>query len=205
MNLAQVPADLTQPPAGLAQAPAGPSRSAPGDPAALLELLRDIQLPAAIPWWPPAPGWWLLPGIVLLAYLGWRRRWYAGWRRMLARPPPPVTARVAALGELARARAAFASDGDARALVSGLSVLLRRVAMEFASREEAASLTGERWLEWLDARIEGEGFSAGPGRVLADAPYRASAEVDFDGDALLRICEEWVLAVSRAASPRSAA
>ncbi len=178
------------PPANLAQA-------APADSATLLELLRDIQLPAAVSWWPPAPGWWLLLGVALLAWLIWRYEWYAGWRRS-ARATPALSAPAAALEELARARAAFAGNGDAGALVASLSVLLRRVAMGVASRGEAAALTGEPWLKWLDAQVEGEAFSAGPGRVLADAPYRAAADVaaEVDGDALLRVCEEWIVAIS---------
>jgi len=28
--------------------------------------LHDIHLPAPIGWWPPAPGWWILAGLLLL-------------------------------------------------------------------------------------------------------------------------------------------
>ncbi|MGJ4731239.1 DUF4381 family protein, partial [Luteimonas sp. SDU101] len=38
--------------------------------------------PVAPAWWPPAPGWWIVFGVVLLvalalAWLRWRRRWRA--------------------------------------------------------------------------------------------------------------------------------
>ncbi len=193
MNPAEIPTQVN---------PAAPVPvQAPADPATLLEMLRDIQLPAAVSWWPPAPGWWWLSGIALLAYFAWRYEWYARWRRP-ARASAAPAADTAAFEELARARAAFADDGDVCALVAALSVLLRRVAMGFVSRDEAAALTGEPWLEWLDAQVGGEAFSSGPGRALADAPYRAPASVasEVDGDALLRVCEEWVLAMSRRGS-----
>ncbi|HST28101.1 MAG TPA: hypothetical protein VLK26_07000, partial [Rudaea sp.] len=44
---------------------------------------------------------------------------------------------------------------------------------------------GERWLEYLDARNGGEDFRCGVGRVLIDAPFRASA--DYDGMALIAL------------------
>ena len=36
--------------------------------------LRDIHLPAPVGWWPPAPGWWLLAGLMLavIIWLFWR-------------------------------------------------------------------------------------------------------------------------------------
>jgi len=35
-----------------------------------LEQMRDIQLPAPVGWWPPAPGWWLLT-VLVLALVAW--------------------------------------------------------------------------------------------------------------------------------------
>ena len=31
--------------------------------------LRDIHLPQPISWWPPAPGWWILLGLLLVSIL----------------------------------------------------------------------------------------------------------------------------------------
>ncbi|HYN78294.1 MAG TPA: DUF4381 family protein, partial [Lamprocystis sp. (in: g-proteobacteria)] len=39
--------------------------------------LRDWHLPAPVAWWPPAPGWWLVAGLVMVGVVvGW-----AWWQR----------------------------------------------------------------------------------------------------------------------------
>ena len=201
------PAQLNPAVETLVQTPEGSTQSAIADPAALLEMLRDIQLPAAVSWWPPAPGWWGMLGVVLFAWLAWRYEWFARWRPWWQTRSCTQAPFATALETLANARVAFTADGDTGALVVALSVLLRRVAMESASRDEVAGLTGDRWLEWLDEQVSGRAFSSDLGRVFADAPYRAPADIaaEVDGDALLQVCEKWVLAVSRSASTGSAA
>ena len=190
--VAQMPA---QPPV-----PAGqPTQAPPIDPAALLDMLRDIQLPTAVSWWPPAPGWWLLSVAVLLVYLGRRYEWYRRLRRRFqsSRAPLAVAADVAVLAEFRRIRASFAEDNDVQALSAALSVLLRRVAMRSVPRHEVAALTSESWLEWLDDHGRSRAFSSGVGRALLKAPYRgpSGAPSEIDGEALLRVCEEWVAEV----------
>ncbi len=193
-----LPSQAVDPSQAPAQMPAQmPTQMPAADPAALLEMLRDIHLPAAVAWWPPAPGWWVLLAVALLVLLGWRFRWHEKWRRF-RHPPhePAVESRAVALREIERARSAFIASGDFHALAAALSVLLRRVSLQFAPRDEVAALTGESWLAWLDAQAQGEGFSSGPGRALADAPYRAGAAA-VDGEALLGLCEKWVQAMFR--------
>ena len=188
--------------------PALPSEALSLDPAALLEVLRDVQLPTAVSWWPLAPGWWVLPGAAALGALAWRCGWYDRFRRFVRPSPPLLSPAEIALQEIARVRVDFVEDGNVYALASALSVLLRRVSMKIASREEVAALTGEQWLQWLDGQarnVAGDGawddaFHAGSGCALADAPYRVPADVAaaVDGEALLATCERWVLLVLRA-------
>ena len=46
--------------------------------------LKDIHLPGAVLWWPPAPGWWVLAGLVLvLMVIAWIR-YRRGWRHRVA-------------------------------------------------------------------------------------------------------------------------
>jgi hypothetical protein len=63
--------------------------------------LRDVQLPPAPSWWPPAPGYLMVGGAVLLvllviAVLWWRRRRRRQrWLQLFDRnwPPPPTLRR----------------------------------------------------------------------------------------------------------------
>ncbi|MGA9343445.1 MAG: DUF4381 family protein [Rhodanobacteraceae bacterium] len=151
--------------------------------------LRDIHLPPPPSWWPPAPGWWLLAALVL-AVVAWAiwlliRRWRLWrWRRR-------IHAQLAALAAVQRA------DPDGPRFVAGISQLLRRATLLLDRR--AAALSGQRWLEFLDARMGGDAFTRGAGRVLIDAPYRRTADVD--ASALLQLARRW-FARALAAPPR---
>jgi hypothetical protein len=140
--------------------------------------LRDIHLPAPVGWWPPAPGWWVVAALALLiGILLWRR---AG-RRAPAPDPRSVARR-----ELEAIRRTYAAHGDARRLAGDLSVLLRRLALSESEPAAVAGLTGGAWLDYLDRRAGAPVFTEGPGRALAEAPYRATGDVDTEG--LLAAC-----------------
>jgi len=156
----------------------------------LLAGLRDIHLPAAVSWWPPAPLWWwslaVAAALSVAAAVALRRR------RERAGEMPACRL---ALRELGALRRQFFAGGDARDLLAGLSVLLRRTAISLFPRAETAALTGDAWLQWLDARAGRELFSRGAARAIADAPYRPSA--DADARAVLSACEAWLALMSQ--------
>lgn len=142
-----------------------------------LAALRPLHPPAAIDWWPPAPGWWALAAVllVLLGLAWWRYR-----RQALRR---------AALTELRRLER---SGLDDRGLSAGVNLLLRRVALARYPREQVAALSGEAWLRFLDARTRVGGFCQGPGRVLASGPYAPACTLDRG--ALIGLARQWVQA-----------
>ena len=150
----------------------------------VLNQLRDIHAPPPVAWWPPAPGWWVLLGVLLLAavllavlYRRFNRRFSRGLRND-------------ALAELARIQNEFQRDGDVTHLTAQLSILLRRIAVARNDRADVAGLSGEAWLRYLDEAVPGQMFSRGPGRVLVTAPYRSRADVD--PDALVDAVSGWV-------------
>ena len=46
--------------------------------------LRDIHLPGPIGWWPPAPGWWLVAALVLVAVALYGVHYYRGRHKRAA-------------------------------------------------------------------------------------------------------------------------
>lgn len=160
----------------------------------LLAGLRDIHLPAAVSWWPPAPlWWWALAVLAVAAALSVAAA--VALRRRRERAGALSACRLA-LRELGVLRRQFFAGGDARDLLAGLSVLLRRTALSLSPRAETAALTGDAWLHWLDARAGRELFSRGAARAIANAPYQPSA--DADARAVLSACEAWLALVSQA-------
>jgi cbb3-type cytochrome oxidase subunit 3 len=147
-----------------------------------LSQLHDIHLPAPVSWWPLAIGWWLLLLLIIilvaLGYWFYRRHQRQQWRREA----------LAELRQLQQQQLA------AKALVVELSKLLRRVAITRFPRAEVASLTGDKWLSFLDQQMKQPGFVE-QGRVLITAPYSASVDVDL-GE-LTALCERWIAGVAR--------
>ena len=125
--------------------------------------LRDLHLPEAIGWWPLAPGWWLL---IALAVFGLLHLVQRAWLRWRANRPRRI-----ALRELRKLHSDYRHGMDAISLSKQLSQLLRRAMLAYASRDEVAGLTGQRWLEWLDRGLEGQPFTTGPGRLIGSLPY----------------------------------
>jgi hypothetical protein len=151
----------------------------PGSPPSL--DLRGIHAPPPPELWPPAPGWWLVAVVLGAALVALGLRGYRRYR--LRRQRQQV---LAALDRLARTY----STADAQGFVTGVSTLLRRVALARVPREQVASLLGTDWLGFLDA-TGGEGaFTSGPGQVLATGPY--ALQVEVDAEALISLARAWI-------------
>lgn len=145
--------------------------------------LRDVHYPGGLSWWPPAPGWWLILALLLIAAGG------AWWWRRHKRHLRASALRMARV-EFEQLRARYSTDGDAGQLVRDLSILLRRLCVSTFPRTDSASLTGERWLEFLDRPLPASRFTAGPGRILLDAPYRPRV-AEEEIEPLLTLCDDW--------------
>jgi len=146
--------------------------------------LKDIHLPQEIIWWPPAPGWWVMLGlfIFILATAYW---WHRRRQRILR------SAINLARQELVSLQGEYDVHQDARQFIADLSILLRRLSISAFPRRSAASLTGEAWLQFLDAPLQQPAFTKGPGRILIEAPYRPEVR-SVELQPLIAVCRQWI-------------
>lgn len=136
--------------------------------------LRDLHLPDMTGWWPFAPGWWVVLGILLVGIVMLFRRLRRRWRE---RAPKRF-----ALRQLADIGRDFKSGANAVVLGKELSELTRRAMLAYAPRDEVAGLIGDDWLQWLDRGLDDKPFSSGPGRILESLPYMDPSKIDNDLD-----------------------
>lgn len=143
--------------------------------------LKDIHLPQAVGWWPPAPGWWLLALLIPLAML------LLFWLYKTLTRKTAVKAAKKMLLDIQQ----NSEQTDFEKLCA-ISELLRRTAISCYPRAETAALTGSDWLQFLDSTLQGRPFSEGPGKILIDAPYRRHANSALPMDDLIRLCRDWL-------------
>ena len=145
--------------------------------------LRDIHLPTAISWWPPAPGWWLLAALLVGAPLLGLVWWW--WRRR-------TRLRRAALATLQALRETASTPHQ---IAMAVSQLLRRIALAFEPGARQDALLDEVWLARLDALAPGLTHDPQLREALLRAPYNPRAE--FDSSALLAAVEAWIRRLPR--------
>lgn len=144
-----------------------------------LATLRDIHLPDPVPFWPPAPGWFALAGLVLAvalaaAFLEWRRRQTLAYRAL-------------------RDFKAATRDGDTLAVGAAAAVLVRRVLLSRDPHAAAAAFTGDAFARFLGAGPKG--VPPEIGRFLAMAPYLPPGAAEaraIDRDALIAAVRRWI-------------
>lgn len=155
---------------------------------AAVEALRDIHGLDAVSWFPLAPGWGYLLALLAVGLL------LVGMRYWLLYNGPWVGWRGDARRRLRQLKKALARGGEPREIADQLSELLRRIAMARSGRREAAGLTGDSWLRWLQEH-DSSGFDwSTRGQVLLVAPYMppAMAVQKEELGRLIRAAMRWV-------------
>ncbi len=145
----------------------------------LLQQLRDIHYPTPVPFWPLAPGWYVLSALVLIT-LGVISYffYYSFVKHRLKRI---VLQRIQELELQDEVKINIAAE---------LSVLLKRAALASYPRSLVAGLFGEDWLQFLDKTAATTQFTQGSGRLLIVYPYKPEHE-HIPSD-LFHLIKEWV-------------
>ena len=154
-----------------------------------LDALADIVEPEAVSFSLVTVGWKLLAGVLILALFAAGLAAYRRYRRNRYRRE--------ALAELKALSAAVTQAGPGRVeALRAVPVLLRRVALTADDRAAVASLSGDMWLDYLDARYPGNGFGIGPGRgveAIGYLPEPNVAALDSNAvEALIREVRSWI-------------
>lgn len=147
----------------------------------LLSQLRDIHAAAPVPWWPPAPGWWVL-ALLLLVLLGWLGR------RLLARLRVHQR-RKQMLGWVEHLNANIDPRRDPQAYLSTLNRIFKLVAMRAFPNQQCAALNGQSWVNFLIENMA-KSASAESLSVLATGPYDPAPK--FDPQLMSELTRNWI-------------
>jgi hypothetical protein len=153
-----------------------------------LEKLHEIFLPDPVGWMPQTIGWYVVFGIILLGMCWW------GYSR-LCRFRANRYRRVA-LAELAVLERDLRQPEKRGKALAEIPALLKGTALSAYPRTDIASLSGEKWLAFLDKSMGGRGFMEGEGHLLPELAYAPSARIsnlpDETISKLLQLVRLWI-------------
>lgn len=154
----------------------------------LLAQLADIHLPEPVSFWPPAPGWWVLAVLLIVAaiWLVRRARVVGAQRRVKAQ----------ALREFDACYQNYSNsnDIDIQSLklryVNEANSVLKRVALVHFTDSGVAGLGGLEWVDFI--RKNGDSSLLTDSIAAALSHGRFQTKIDVDVDALHDFGRVWI-------------
>jgi hypothetical protein len=147
----------------------------------LLSQLRDIHSAPAAPWWPPAPGWWVVALLAAIGLIFVARYFTRQWRRQLRRRK--------LAGYVQAIETGIDPAADPQGFLAAINRIFKLVAIEAFPGSHCVQMRGADWTGFLQRHM-----SPQPGtehlEVLADGPYQPRPR--FDDDAMLRLARQWI-------------
>ncbi len=147
----------------------------------LMAQLRDIHSAPPVPWWPPAPGWWVV-ALLVLAVLVWFGRQLLARYRVHQR-------RLQMLSWIDHLNATVDPQKDPQAYLSTLNRVFKVVALRAFPEQQCARMAGHEWTDFLQrnlhAKQPGETLS-----VLVSGPYNPAPQ--FDSAIISELARAWI-------------
>ncbi len=143
------------------------------DPASLKNL-HDIITPQPVPWWPPAPGWYVVLSLLIIFLFFLIIRGILRYRKNAYRR--------AALAVLEK-------TGEGPDKLAFIAALLKRTALAAYPREQVASMAGKAWVRWL-SETSGLDVPAPVREALQHGVYGAAPVTDTQ--ALTDFASKWI-------------
>lgn len=155
----------------------------------LLEQMHDIIAPSPVGWWPPAPGWWVLAGLLIISLV---------WLILALRKNRK---RNAYKREALAMLAAIADLSDAE-FPTEINRLLKRTALSgFPGQSRAINLAfGDGWVAWLNSQCKRPVFAGDCAQALAHGGYLANTV--YPRDQLITSARHWIRSHKRKSGGR---
>lgn len=147
----------------------------------VLTQLKDIHWPAAIGFWPPAPGWFIVFALLVMGLVG-----IVCW---LLYRTKQQRIKKQALALLAAYEAQYARDNEAQLASARISELLKRVALVYFPRQEVASMHGHQWVAFLQHTSKGIDFAALQVLIL-ESPFKTKEALS--AQPLFEAARRWI-------------
>lgn len=147
----------------------------------LLSQLRDIHGAPEAPWWPPAPGWWIL-GLLLAVALfllirHLRQRFYAHKRKLQL------------INFIERVESGVDPQAEPQEFLSRLNRIFKIVALRAFPESHCALMQGREWTDFIQVKL-GEQGAANELSALAAGPYQPQSS--FDAGTLSGLAKQWI-------------
>ena len=147
----------------------------------LLSQLRDIHAAPPEPWWPPAPGWWIL-GLLLLVLLVWLGRRVKARYKILRR-------RKQMLAWIDHLNTSVDPVRDPQTYLSTLNRIMKLVALRAFPDQPCAAMAGQDWADFLTEKLKTSKLSDSI-HVMASGPY--DPQPQFDPQVMSDLTRNWI-------------